>query len=103
MRVLSIAGMLMWLWGIRGFAQDSPQITPDTGDAFGKILEFLYTIAHWVGQIITGLVQSLMSTILVLTEVAKRLARILVAIGWGPDRGTHRHGRTLSLMQCYAT
>jgi hypothetical protein len=101
MRVLSISGMLMWLWGIRGSAQDPHQITPETEDAFGKILEFLYTIAHWVGQVVTSLVQSIVPTMaipdslvdaigllalitafLVLAEVAKRLAWILVAIGW---------------------
>ncbi len=101
MRVPSVSGMLIGLWRIEGSAQDPPQIAPETGDAFSKILEFLYTIAHWVGQVITGLVQSLMPKIaipdslvdaigllalitafLVLTEVAKRLAWILVTLGW---------------------
>lgn len=82
-------------------AQGSLPIPSEYQDIFDKISVFLYTIARWIGQAITGVVQSLVPTVkipdslinaigflalltvfLVIAEVAKRLVWIIVLIGW---------------------
>lgn len=67
---------------------------------FDQVLTFLYTAAHWVGQLIVGLVERivgytlpddlidplgfmiLLTLFLVLAEVAKRVAWLVVIVGW---------------------
>jgi hypothetical protein len=67
---------------------------------FDQLLIFLYSLAHWAGQLIANLVEwvsgyalpmeiidplgvlILLTAFLVLVEVAKRLAWIIVIVGW---------------------
>lgn len=84
-------------WG----AQGPPQITPDYQDTFSKVLEFLYTAAHWIGEVITNVVQSIVPAVVIpsslvdaigllglltgflaIAEIAKRLVWIVVIVGW---------------------
>lgn len=81
--------------------EQPPDVTPETRDAFDQILEFLYTISRWIGELIVRLVQSivpditippslvdaigilaLLTIFLVISDIAKRLAWIVVAVGW---------------------
>lgn len=78
---------------------EQPKAT-DT-DPLGKILEFVYTASHWLGQLIMSAVKaifpnaeipatlvdaigflSLLTAALVVAEVAKKLVWIVVGIGW---------------------
>jgi len=81
--------------------QGPPDVTPETRDAFDKVLEFLYTISRWIGELIVRLVHSivpdvtiptslvdaigilaLLTVFLVISDIAKRLAWIVVGVGW---------------------
>lgn len=100
-RLLALTSTAVGLGGVRGFAQEAPQVTPEYRDAFTKALEFLYTIAHWIGQLIAGIIHAiipavtvpvslidaigflaLLTVFLAVTEIAKRLAWIVVVVGW---------------------
>ncbi len=78
-----------------------PNVTPETRDAFDKVLEFLYTISRWIGELIVRVVHSivpevtipsslvdaigilaLLTIFLVISNIAKRLAWIVVGVGW---------------------
>lgn len=81
--------------------QSPPEVTPETRDAFDKVLEFLYTISRWIGELIVRLVHSivpdvvipaslvdaigilaLLTIFLVISDIAKRLAWLVVGVGW---------------------
>lgn len=81
--------------------QEEQPPTEDYKGAFDKILEFLYTIAHFIGQGIIELVQmivpsatiptdlvdpigvlALLTAFLALAEIAKRITWIVVIAGW---------------------
>lgn len=81
--------------------QGPPDVTPETRDAFDKVLEFLYTISRWIGELIVRVVHSivpevtipsslidavgvlaLLTIFLVISDIAKRLAWIVVGVGW---------------------
>lgn len=95
----SIVGLLV----ATGYAlqQGPPSVDEEHRDAFDKILEFLYTVSHWIGELIVRVVHSivpdvtiptslvdtigilaLLTVFLVVSDIAKRLAWIVVAVGW---------------------
>lgn len=101
MKRLFAVTIFLCLVGIGAVAQGLPQAAPEYENVLNKVLESLYTVAHWIGQVITGVIQSLIPTVkipdslvdaigflalltvfLVVAEVAKRLAWIVVLVGW---------------------
>lgn len=100
-RLLAVAGILVGLTGFTAWTQEPPPVTSEYRDAFTKVLEFLYTVAHWIGQVVANLVHSIVPTVIVpsslvdaigflglltvflaVAEIAKRLVWIVVAVGW---------------------
>jgi len=82
-------------------------LQPDTSDVpvppegyLDQLLSFFYTVAHWAGGVIVGLLDSLLplqtpqqltdpigflaliTVVLVVAEVAKKLAWLVVVAGW---------------------
>lgn len=72
-----------------------------TEDIFEMVLEFFYTISHWIGEKIVSAIQSLfpyittlnrlidpigmlvvLTIVLLIAQVAKKIAWIIVIIGW---------------------
>lgn len=69
-------------------------------DILNNVLVFIYTIGHWLGEKIVGLIQSvsgvvipqtivdaigllvILTIFLAIAEVAKRAIWIIVAVGW---------------------
>lgn len=67
---------------------------------FDQVLTFLYTAAHWLGQVVENIVQAivgyalptdlidpigfliLLTIFLAISEIAKRLAWVIVVAGW---------------------
>ncbi len=86
-----------WIW--LG-AQEEPPAESRLRELFDQLLTFLYTLAHWAGQLITGLIEYivgyqmptdlvdplgfliLLTLFLILIEVAKKLAWLVVIVGW---------------------
>ncbi|MFB6285267.1 MAG: hypothetical protein ABEK03_01640 [Candidatus Bipolaricaulia bacterium] len=102
-RISSVMASIIAFSSLKSHAlqQNPPNVTPETRDAFDQILEFLYTISRWIGELIVNLVQSIVPNItipaslvdaigilailtifLVISDIAKRLAWIVVAAGW---------------------
>jgi hypothetical protein len=82
-------------------AQPIPQPPPQARDLFSQILEFIYTIAHGIGQVIVNIVQaivpsvsipqdlvdpiglmSILTIFLAVAEIAKRLTWLIIIVGW---------------------
>ncbi len=71
-----------------------------TTDILTSVLAFIYTIGHWIGEKIVGLIQSvagiiipqsivdaigmlvILTIFLAIAEVAKKAIWIVVAVGW---------------------
>ncbi len=70
-------------------------------DVLTKVLQFLYTIAHWIGLVIAKIIHSILPSVkipndlvesigllamltifLVVMQIAKKLTWIVVVIGW---------------------
>lgn len=102
-RIRAAVAALVAFGSANGYAlqQGPPDVTPETRNAFDKILEFLYTISRWIGELIVRLVHSivpdvmipsslvdaigvlaLLTIFLVISDIAKRLAWIVVGVGW---------------------
>ena len=71
-----------------------------TEDILTTVMAFIYTLGHWLGEIIVGLIQSIsgimipptivdaigllmiLTIFLAIAEVAKKAIWIIVAVGW---------------------
>jgi len=71
-----------------------------TEDILTTLMAFIYTIGHWIGEMIVGLIQSIsgitipptivdaigllvmLTIFLAIAEVAKKAIWIIVAVGW---------------------
>lgn len=102
-RISAVMASIIASLSLKSYAlqQDPPDVTQETRDAFDQILEFLYTISRWIGELIVNLVQfivpnitipaslvdaigilAILTIFLVISDIAKRLAWIVVAVGW---------------------
>lgn len=104
-RLLVVALVLLLIAGLALAAQPEGEKkekpTQDYKGAFNKILEFIYTIAHFIGEGIVNLVRvivpsatipgdltdpigvlALLTGFLALAEIAKRVTWIVVIAGW---------------------
>lgn len=85
----------------RAAQEQPPAIGDEERDAFAKILEFFNTIADWLGQLLMELIHfivpsvslpgsivdtmgilALLTVVLVLVDLARRLVWIVVGVGW---------------------
>ena len=85
----------------RAIQDQPPSIGDEERDAFAKILEFLNTIADWLGQLIVELVRfivpnvalpgsivetmgilALITILLVVVDLARKLVWVVVGVGW---------------------
>jgi len=82
------------------YAQEAPPQESALKEFFDQALTFLYSIAHWAGELISRLVEAvvgyklpadlidplgfliLLTLFLVVAEVAKRIAWLVVVVGW---------------------
>jgi hypothetical protein len=81
--------------------QELPQPPSGFEDALAKVLQFLYTIAHWIGNVVAGIIQAILPSVriptdlvdtvgllamltlfLLISEIAKKLTWIVVIVGW---------------------
>jgi hypothetical protein len=71
-----------------------------TEDILTTVMAFIYTLGHWIGEMIVGLIQSIsgvtipptivdaigllviLTIFLAIAEVAKKAIWIIVAVGW---------------------
>jgi len=101
-RVLLLSILIVVLGGASVLAQgDVPSISQDDQDAFSQILQFLYTISHWFGEMIVSVIHAIVPELIIplslvdaigilamltlfifITEVAKKIAWVVVGVGW---------------------
>ena len=102
-KLASALGTIMMAGGsATAAAQDNPPAIGEAErDAFAKILEFLNTIAEWLGQLIVQLIQfivpnvtlpgsivetmgilALITILLVMVDLARKLVWVVVGVGW---------------------
>ncbi len=98
----ALAGFLLASRSVSAQAQDQPPAIGEAErDAFAKILEFLNTIAEWLGQLIVELIRfiapnvslpgsivetmgilALVTILLVAVDLARKLVWVIVGVGW---------------------
>lgn len=83
---------------LQGSEMPTPPLPPE--DYLNQLLSFLYTFAHWIGQMVVNLLDNflnlsnpsalidpigflaLITGLLIVAEVAKRIAWLILVAGW---------------------
>lgn len=100
-RILLCITLVLALITVSGTAQGQLGLPETVQSWFDQVLGFVYTFAHWIGQVVSNLLMaiwpeiklppditdtvgilSVLTVFLIVAEVAKNVARIVLAVAW---------------------